>query len=134
MTQHPATRSTTLEGAMRRVALVALVFALAVPAYAAAAGAARTGMLRGVVIRGPACSPGRASPCGEPVAGITIVFLRHGHSVAQTTSAADGTYRIRLPGARYRITVRGHDHSAPATVRVRRGHVMRVDISIDALS
>jgi hypothetical protein len=107
---------------------------LAVPVYAGAA-VARTGVLHGVVTRGPSCSPESASPCGEPVAGVTIVFLRHGHSVAQTTSAADGTYRIRLRGGmRYGITVRGHDRATPGTVRVRRGRVTRVDIAIDTLS
>jgi len=122
------------QDAGRGVALAALVFVLAVPAYAGAA-LPRTGVLHGLVTRGPACSPGSASPCGEPVAGVTIVFLGHGHSVAHTTSAADGTYRIRLRGGmRYGITVRDHDHSTPGTVRVRRGRVTQVDIAIDTLS
>jgi hypothetical protein len=115
---------------MRVIALVAVVFVLAVPAYAGTA-VARTGVLHGVVTRGLACSSGRESPCGEPVPGVTIVFLRHGHSVAKTTSAADGTYRIRLRGMRYGIRVRGHAHSTPGTVRVWRGRVTRVDIAID---
>jgi len=119
---------------VRGVALIAIVFVLAVPMYAGAA-VPRTGVLHGVVTRGPACSPGNTSPCGEPVAGVTILFLRHGHSVAHTTSAADGTYRIRLRGGMsYGITVHGHDHSTPDTVRVRRGRVTRVDIAIDTLS
>jgi hypothetical protein len=119
---------------VRGVTLAALVFVLAVPVYAGAA-VARTGVLRGVVTRGPACSPGGAGPCGEPVAGVTIVFLRHGHPVAHTTSASDGTYRIRLRGGvRYGIRVRGHDHSTPGTVRVRRGRVTHVDIAIDTLT
>src|SRR5437764_4697733 len=67
--------------AMRGLALVALVVFLAVPVYADAA-VARTGVLLGVVTRGPDCSPGGLTPCGEPLAGVTIVFSRHGHSVA----------------------------------------------------
>ena len=120
--------------AVRGVALIALVSVLAVPVYAGAA-VSRTGVLHGMVTRGPGCSPGNTSPCGEPVAGVTIDFVRHGHSVAHATSAADGTYRIRLRGGRtYGITVHGHDHSTPGTVRVRRGRVTRVDIAIDTLS
>jgi hypothetical protein len=118
---------------VRGVALVALVVALAVPVYADAT-VSRTGVLHGVVTRGPACPPGGAIPCGSPVAGVTIVFVRNGHAVAHTTSAADGTYRIRLRGGmRYGITVRGHIHSTPGMARVRRGHVTRVDISIGTL-
>src|SRR5262245_40273874 len=120
--------------AVRGLALVALVVGLAVPA-SAGAGVARTGVLHGVVTHGLPCSPGSAAPCGSPVAGVTIVFLRHGHAVAQTTSAADGTYRIKLRGGRrYGITVRGHARSTPSTALVRRGHVTKVDIAIDTLS
>lgn len=119
---------------MRGIALVALVCVLAAPVYADAA-VARNGVLHGVVTRGLPCSPGTAIVCGTPVAGATIVFLRHGQPVAQTTTASDGTYRIRLRGGvTYGITVRGHSHSAPSTARVRRGHVTKVDIAIDTLS
>jgi hypothetical protein len=105
-----------------------------VPVYADAA-VSRTGVLHGVVTRGPACPPGSAIPCGSPAAGVTIVFVRNGHPVAHTTSAADGTYRIRLRGGmRYGITARGYTHSTPDMIRVRRGHVTRVDIAIGTLS
>jgi hypothetical protein len=35
---------------------------------------------------------------------------------------------------RYGIAVRGHDHSTPGAVRVRRGRVTQLDIAIDTVS
>lgn len=117
---------------MRGVALVALVSVLAVPAGVDAATLAhRTGVLHGVVTRGPACTPGNPLPCIPPVAGVKILFLRLGHLAAQTTTASNGTYRIRLRAGRYAIQLPGRGNWRPGHALVRRGQVTRIDIAFD---
>ena len=90
-----------------------------------------TGVLRGAVTRGPSCSG--TDLCSEPLPGIRILFVRDGRTVKQTTSGADGIYRVRLRAGRYGVRVPGHQRWQPSGVRVLRGQVSRVDISIDTL-
>jgi len=119
---------------VKLVVLAALLLVLVVPVAGAASRTSQRGVLYGVVTRGPACSKGELHPCVAPLPGVTIVFLRHGHAVAQTTTGGDGTYQIRLHTGRYGIRVPGHKRWAPVRVRVWRGQVTRTNIEIDTLS
>jgi hypothetical protein len=117
---------------MRLAVLVALVLGLAASASAATAErTARAGVLKGVVTRGPVCS--REHPCSA-LAGVKIVFVRNGHTVARTTTSAVGTYKIRLRAARYGIRLPGHSRWAPAYARVRAGQITRVNIAIGPMA
>jgi hypothetical protein len=109
------------------VVVMVLVFAAA-----AAAGRSETGLLHGTVTRGPltpVCSDAR--PCYGPAKDVRLIFLRHSRPVARTTTNSDGLYRIRLAAGRYGIRVRSGLRWTPTSVLVRRGSVIRVDISID---
>jgi hypothetical protein len=119
---------------VKLVVLAALLLVLAVPVAGAAGRSSQRGVLYGVVTRGPACSKGELHPCLAPLSGVTIVFLRHGHAVAQATTGGDGTYQIRLHTGRYGIRVPGHKRWAPARVRVWTGQVTRANIAVDTLS
>lgn len=116
---------------MRRIALLALVLAVA-PAGAATVPSG----LRGVVTRGPitpVCAAER--PCDAPAKHATLLFSRHGSIVGRTTTDMEGRYRIQLPPGLYQVsrTVaskigRGLE---PDQARVRPGRFVRVDFSID---
>ena len=115
---------------MKLIGVMAVVLALGTPAAVGANTAGRsgrTGVLHGVVSKSPACS--KPQPC-VPVPNAKIVFLRHGHPVAHTTSSDFGSYRIRLTAGRYGIRVWGYDGAQPVHVRVRRAQVKRVDITV----
>lgn len=119
---------------MKLLAFLALLLALSVTPTAAATTRSRhSGVLYGVVTRGPACS-GQHEPCGEPVPGVKVVFHRVGHPAAQTTTAADGRYRIRLHAGRYGIQLPGRTKWSPNQARVVRGQRTRVNIAIDSLT
>lgn len=120
---------------MRHVAVVALLFALAAPAGAVAASRqSQTGVIQGIVTRGPSCSKQQLHPCSPPLPDVRIVFLRQGHVVAETSTNADGTYRIRLHAGLYAIRLPGRDRWQPTRVDVLGGRVTRVDIAIDSLT
>jgi Carboxypeptidase regulatory-like domain len=119
---------------VRLLALIALL-AFAVPTVAGATGRSRhTGVLHGVVTRGPACTPGIPQPCTDPIPDVKIVFLRQSQPVGQTTTTDAGTYRIRLQAGRYGIRLPGRDQWQPTQVRVLRGRTARLNIAIDALN
>jgi hypothetical protein len=120
---------------MRLFALLALLLALAGSASAStAAGIGHSGVLKGIVTRGPACSKTQLHPCSAPIPGVEIVFLRHGNPVARTTTDASGTYQMRLHAGRYGIQLPGRERSLPTHVRVRRTLVTRVNIAFDVLN
>ncbi len=92
------------------------------------------GGLHGVVTKGPTtpvCHVGR--PCDAP-AQVTLVFRRLGH-VYRTRSAADGSYRIRVPAGIYAVTTVERigilRNIRPRNVKVRAGHTDRLDFRID---
>jgi hypothetical protein len=90
--------------------------------------------LQGTVTKGPITPVCREGvPCDAPVQ-VTLVFRRPGH-VYRTRSAPNGRYQIRLPAGYYsvstleRIGIRRN--IAPRAVHVRRGHVDKLDFTID---
>ena len=90
--------------------------------------------LHGTVTKGPTmpvCRVGQ--PCSAP-AQVTLVFRRAGH-VYRTRSGTDGRYRIvLLPGIYTVSTVERigiYRNIRPHAVHVRRGHVDKLDFSID---
>ena len=119
---------------MRHVAVVALFLALAAPASASTANqASQTGVVQGIVTRGPSCSKQELHPCSPPLSGVRIVFLRQGHAVAATSTNADGTYRLRLRAGLYAIQLPGRDHWQPTRVDVMGGRITRLDIVVGTL-
>jgi hypothetical protein len=115
-----------------------LLFAAALAAAAfvpAASASLLPNGLYGIVKKGPITPVCRQGvPCDAPVQ-VTLVFSRSGSDVARTRSNAEGRYRIRLPAGYYAVrTVEriGIDRAIrPRNVHVRRGHVDRLDFSID---
>lgn len=119
---------------MKLLALVALLLALSVTPTADATSRSRhSGVLYGLVTRGPACT-GQPAPCGEPVPGVKIVFLRLGHPVGQATTTNAGTYRVRLRAGNYGIRLPGRSQWEPTRTRVWPGRMTRINIAIDALN
>jgi hypothetical protein len=115
---------------VRFAALIGLTLALAATANAGTAHPRQTGVLQGAVTRSPTCA--KEQPCTS-VPGVKLVFYRHGHPVAQTTSTEAGAYRIRLRAGRYGIRIPGRASVQPSRVRVLRGQVTRVNIEIGPL-
>ncbi len=112
----------------------ALLACLALAALAPPAGAVTPSGLRGVVYKGPVrpvCSTDE--PCDAP-ASVTLVFTRNGCTV-RVRSAANGSYRALLAPGIYAVTTLERigigRNVTPRNVRVRRGHVDRLDFHID---
>ncbi|MGE5273347.1 MAG: hypothetical protein ACM3QU_06180 [Verrucomicrobiota bacterium] len=90
--------------------------------------------LHGLVTKGPTtpvCSQGE--PCTAPVR-VTLLFHRAGHAY-RTRSDLQGRYRIVLAPGYYTVTTLERvgigRNIAPRAIHVRRGHVDRLDFSID---
>jgi hypothetical protein len=135
---------------MRRVLLASLLVAAAAasvsaavagalaahPADDGAASALRNG-LHGTVFRGPTtpvCTVNH--PCEAPAAGLTLTFSRPGAAPTRTKTNEDGKYRVLLPAAIYTVSTRpsGPERATapfPRRVKVRRGHVDKLDFHID---
>jgi hypothetical protein len=113
---------------MRAAALGVLVGLLAV---GAAGASTTTSGLYGKVTRGPIAPVCVAEqPCSEPAAGVLLKFSRGGKAVASTRSRADGSYRIGLAPALYKIKLSARSID-PSEVTVRSGRFRHVDFSID---
>jgi hypothetical protein len=72
-------------------------------------------------------------PCDGPAA-VTLLFTRAGAQAVHTRSGADGLYRVTLRPGYYTVTTTLNSPSRqphPTHVHVRRGHVDRLDFSID---
>ena len=98
------------------------------------AAAALVSGLHGLVTKGPTmpvCRQGES--CSAPVQ-VTLLFHRAGHTY-RTRSGRDGRYRIVLAPGFYTVTTVEHvgigRNIAPRAIHVRRGHVDRLDFSID---
>jgi hypothetical protein len=110
-------------------AAAALVSVGLLAAASAQASSVRSGLYGGVT-RGPISPVCVAEqPCDEPAAGAVLVFMHDGREVVRTKARGDGSYRVRMPAGVY--VVRSGRRIEPAKVRVLRGHVIRVNFSID---
>jgi hypothetical protein len=119
---------------LRRLAPALLLIVLALPAT----GATTTrGGLYGTVTRGPTrpvCN--ESEPCDGP-AEVTLVFKRlivTGILPVRVRTTATGHYKLYLHAGYYAVTTTesGPSHwTRPARVHVRRGHLDRIDFSID---
>jgi hypothetical protein len=116
---------------LHRLAPLLALTLLAVPA---AAGSATPSGLRGTVTRGPITPVCREDqPCDGP-ASVTLVFARVGAKPQRVRSAANGAYRILLRAGYYTVatTLNGPSRrTSPTRVHVRRGHVDKLDFTID---
>ena len=97
-----------------------------------AAGASTTNSgLYGKVTRGPLAPVCVAEqPCSGPAAGVLLTFSRGGKAVGSTRSRQDGSYRIGLAPAVYKIKLSARSFE-PSQVTVRSGRFRHVDFSID---
>jgi hypothetical protein len=115
---------------LRRAAGMLALTLLVLPATV---GSTAPSGLRGIVTRGPiapVCSVEK--PCDAP-ASVTLVFTRTG-STHRVRSATNGAYRILLQPGYYTVSTAPSGLARkpePTHVHVRRGHVDRLDFSID---
>jgi hypothetical protein len=99
--------------------------------------AGQTNGLRGRVFAGPTTPVCRPDiPCEAPAPGVTLVFQRRGSRILTVKTDADGWYRATLPAAIYVVETGTARRSAietlsPRNVKVRLGHVDRLDFHID---
>jgi hypothetical protein len=119
---------------MRSVMAFAAVLVVAVAAVATAPAATQSG-IRGVVIKGPITPVCRAgTPCSAPAAGVVLLVVRNGATVARATTARDGSFRVVLPPGSYLIRLTKASvpgGMAPRAVRVRAGRFELVKLMID---
>jgi hypothetical protein len=100
-----------------------------------ATGGTRSAVLRGTVLVAPAepvCMP--RIPCMRPAADVVLAFSRGGVVRARATTAADGTYRVRLAAGTYAVRVirpAGVRRLSPASVRLAAGELKRVTFYVD---
>jgi hypothetical protein len=84
-------------------------------------------LLHGVVMRGPTTPTcDLATPCSEPAAFTSLVFVRAGATPVRTRTDAHGRYAVRLRPGRYVVRVA---RIRPTAVVVRRSMV--ADFAID---
>lgn len=110
--------------------VAATIGALAVTAVAPAALPPSSG-LYGTVMRGPitpVCIAGQ--PCSAPARDTVLSFTTTAGTTTTTRTRTDGSYRVRLRPAAYRVSVAA-GRIAPELVRVRRARFIRVNFSID---
>jgi hypothetical protein len=92
-------------------------------------------MLQGTVLAAPAapvCMP--RVPCLHPASGVVLAFSQAGVVRARATTAADGSYRVRLAPGSYGVRVTrpsGVRRVNPATVTLSAGQVKRVTFYLD---
>ena len=114
-------------GGLGAVAAASIVISAAAPAAGLRSG------LHGVVRRGPTapvCEVGQ--PCSAPVK-TTLVFTRAGRRIRVATHV-DGSYRALLGPGIYAVATSpriGFGVLRPARVRVRIGHIDRIDFYAD---
>lgn len=90
-----------------RTPLPALLVVAILAACQAPASQPAEAEVSGVAQAGPVCPVERQPPdpaCADrPVAGATLVVTRNGDEVTRTTSAADGTFHLRLAPGEYQV-------------------------------
>lgn len=92
-----------------------------------------TNGLRGQVLIGPTTPVCRTDiPCEAPARGVTLTFARSGDRVLSVKTDAQGWYRATLPAAIYTVdSGQRRERLFPQNVKVRPGHVDRLDFHID---
>ena len=124
---------------MKRTIMFAVAVALVAGVGAASPAATQTESgLTGKVLRGPTTPVCREDrPCYAPFKG-TLVFTQvtPGNAPVREQTAADGTYKVLLDPARYRVTTGARTRFGnlvkPAIVTVSKGAAMRrVNFIID---
>jgi hypothetical protein len=92
--------------------------------------------VKGVVWRGPiknVCSD--ATLCGAPAAGVAVQALKAGHVVAQTSTAADGSFSFALAAGPYMIRLAAKQapgrKTAPQAVHVTGATLVHLSFQID---
>ena len=117
---------------VRSITVAGALF-LALTAGASAAGRAGSGLFGSVTMSPvtPVCVAGRS--CSAPVPNLPLAFARSGVDVARVTTAADGTYRIRLAPGTYTVRrlKRIGMSMTPVTVQVPGGRWKHQSFSID---
>lgn len=91
----------------------------------------------GTLYRGPispVCRIGQ--PCEAPAPNVTLIFARPGAAAIRVKTGQDGKYRVLMPAAVYSVDTdaRGPTKGKapfPARVKVRLGHVDKLDFRID---
>ncbi len=117
------------------IAGLALASVVAGVGAATGRGAPPTG-LHGVVRKGPITPVCRTGvPCDAPAAKLTLTFRREGAAPVRVRTNDMGEYRILVPASIYSVSLDGNTwpRSAPypARVKIRAGHLDRIDFSID---
>ena len=124
---------------VRRIALLLVAGGLTAALAAGLAFAARSGTVasgfHGIVYRGPTTPVCRNDvPCQAPASGVTLRFSRSGTRTRSVRTNGEGTYRILLPAAIYTVSTDQPSFGktpSPRRVKVRLGHVDRLDFLID---
>ena len=92
--------------------------------------------IAGVVTIGPTCPVQRIdSPCPDRPYEAAITFWRGAARVAETRSAADGTYSVALPPGTYRVVGESagtFPHATEQEATVLPGILTRLDIQFDS--
>jgi hypothetical protein len=118
---------------MVRVLAVAFIAAVTVvsAAVAGTSGPNVHGRLDRSGAGSPGCFPGE--PCDPIPVGRFVTFSRPGHDSVRARVRPNGSFALRLPPGKYRISLAPpplSGHVRPATVRVPRGHVMHLMLTI----
>jgi hypothetical protein len=118
-----------------RPATALVVVLLAAGVVVSLAGAAAPAGIRGTLVRSPTtpvCREGQ--PCSAPASGYALLVTRRGRTIARTTTAKDGTFRVVLAPGRYVVQL-GRAPAIgglpPRAVRVVRGRFTAVRLVID---
>lgn len=82
----------------------------------------------------PVCREG--VPCDGPAAGVTLTFLRSGHTARRVKTDRRGHYRIKLAAGSYLVRLTGtrflrSSQPQPRTVRVVGARFTKVNFHID---
>ena len=95
-----------------------------------------TGLLHGVVMRGPTqpvCYVGE--PCSAPAVGVTLVFSRAGHTTVRVRTRSGGHYSVKLAAGVWNARLPSKptigSGMTPRTVRVVAAADRRVNFFID---
>lgn len=93
--------------------------------------------IRGIVLLSPTCAVqlADASPCVKPYVARLVIADTDGNTVAEVTSASDGTFEVKLPAGDYTIQPEpgdgGDPSGTPQSVTVAPDDYVDVEIDYD---